>query len=136
MKALLDTNVFLEIILSQEKAEEAKSLLLKSSQHQFYIIDYPLHSVGLLLFRRKQHQAFQIFVEDVLLNGGINLLSLIPDDMDAMIAASKHFDLDFDDAYQYAVAAKFELILTSFDADFQRTDVGYKTPSQIPQIIS
>lgn len=30
MKALLDTNVFLEIILSQEKALEAKSLLLKS----------------------------------------------------------------------------------------------------------
>lgn len=32
MKALLDTNIFLEIILSQEKADEAKGLLLKSAQ--------------------------------------------------------------------------------------------------------
>ena len=135
MKTLLDTNVFLEIILSQEKAEDAKNLLLKSMQHEFFLTDYSLHSIGLLLFRRKQHEAFLAFMEDVLVNGGIGLLSLLPDDMGSVVAASQKFGLDFDDAYQYAVAARYELTLISFDSDFQRTDKGYKTPSEILQAI-
>lgn len=32
------------------------------------------------------------------------------------------FGLDFDDAYQYVVAEKFDLMLVSFDTDFDRTD--------------
>ena len=131
MKALIDTNVFLEIILSQEKAEESKKLLLKSSQHEFFITDYSLHSIGLLLFRKKQHQAFHSFVEDILLNGGIGLLSLSPNEMGTIILASQNFSLDFDDAYQYAVAAINDLVLISFDSDFQRTDKGCKTPTEI-----
>lgn len=131
MKALLDTNIFLEIILSQEEAEKAKNLLLKSAQHEFFITDYSLHSIGLLLFRRKQHESFHAFLDDVLLNGRIGMLSLLPDDMNSVISASQKFGLDFDDAYQYVVANKHDLMLISFDADFQRTDKGYKTPSQI-----
>ena len=131
MKVLLDTNIFIEIILSQEKAEDAKNLLLKSAQHEFFLTDYSLHSIGLLLFRRKQHEAFRAFLEDVLVNGGIGLLSLLPDDMDSVISASQKFGLDFDDAYQYAVATKYDLALVSFDTDFQRTDKGYKIPSEL-----
>lgn len=131
MKALLDTNIFLEIILSQEKAEEAKELLLKASQHEFFITDYSLHSIGLLLFRKKQHEAFRAFVEDVLMNGGIGLLSLYPDEMEPVTSASQKFSLDFDDAYQYAVAARYDLALISFDADFQRTDKSHKLPSDV-----
>ena len=131
MKVLLDTNIFLEIILSQEKAEDAKNLLLKSAQHEFFLTDYSLHSIGLLLFRRKQHEAFRAFLEDVLVNGGISLLSLSPDDMDSVITASQKFGLDFDDAYQYAIASRYDLVLVSFDTDFQRTDRGHKTPSEI-----
>jgi predicted nucleic acid-binding protein len=133
MKALLDTNVFLEIILSQERANEAKELLLKAGQHEFFITNYSLHSIGLLLFRKKQHEAFRTFIEDVLLNGGIGLFSLYSDEMETVISASQKFGLDFDDAYQYAVAARYELTLISFDSDFQRTDNGYKTPSEILQ---
>ena len=132
MKALLDTNIFLEIILSQEKADEAKNLLLKSAEHDFFISDYSLHSIGLLLFRRKQHEAFRAFLDDALVNGGIGLLSLLPDEMDGTIFASKNFNLDFDDAYQYAIANKHDLVLISFDNDFQRTDRGYKVPAEIP----
>jgi len=136
MKALLDTNIFLEIILSQEKAEEAKNLLLKSTQHEFFITDYSLHSIGLLLFRKKQHGAFRSFVEDVLQNGGIVLLSLYSDELESVISASQKFGLDFDDAYQYTVASKYDLAIVSFDVDFQRTDRGYKMPLDILRDVS
>jgi uncharacterized protein len=74
-------------------------------------------------------------VDDVLQNGGIVLLSLYSDEMESVISASQKFGLDFDDAYQYAVASKYDLAIVSFDSDFQRTDTGHKTPSEILQII-
>lgn len=37
MRLILDTNIFLEIILEQEKAAEAKALLSKTDQHEFFI---------------------------------------------------------------------------------------------------
>ena len=98
--------------------------------------DYSLHSIGLLLFRRKQHEAFQSFVGDVLLNGGIGLLSLSYGEMERVISASQKFGLDFDDAYQYAVSASRDLALVSFDADFLRTDKGRQTPLEILKVIS
>ena len=124
-------NLLAQIILSQEKADYAKTLLLKPAQHELFITDYSLCSIGLLLFRRKRHEAFRAFIEDILINGGIGLLSLLPDDMGSVISASQEFDLDFDDAYQYAIASTQDFILVSFDTDFRRTDRGYKTPSEI-----
>ncbi len=41
------------------------------------------------------------------------------------------FNLDFDDAYQYVAAEKYTLTLVSFDADFDRTERGKKTPGEI-----
>lgn len=65
MRLLIDTNVFLEIILEQQGADEAKELLANTRDHEFFMSDYSLHSIGLLLFRRRQHDVFQKFLEDI-----------------------------------------------------------------------
>ena len=131
MRALLDTNLFLEILLAQENAESAKALLTQSARHEFFITDYSLHSIGLLLFRKKQHETFRAFVEDVLVNGNVRLLALRPDEMELIASVSQKFGLDFDDAYQYAAAERHDLTLISFDSDFQRTEKGCKTPLEV-----
>ena len=131
MKLLIDTNIFLEIILDQEKAPEAKSLLTKTDEHKYFISDYSLHSIGLLLFRRKLHEIFGQFVKDMMINAGITTASLYIEDMDDIINASQRFDLDFDDAYQYVVAGKHGLTIVSLDGDFDRTELGRKIPSQL-----
>jgi len=131
MKLLIDTNIFLEIILDQEKAPEAKSLLTKTDEHKYFISDYSLHSIGLLLFRRKLHEIFGQFVKDMMINAGITTASLYIEDIDDIINASQRFDLDFDDAYQYVVAGKHGLTIVSFDGDFDRTELGRKIPSQL-----
>ena len=131
MKLLLDTNIFLEIILDQERASEAKKLLLRTDQHDFYLSDYSLHSVGLLLFRRNQHQMFKEFVQDVILNGGVGVLSLASNEIGDVVQAAQKFNLDFDDAYQYTLAISTNADLVSFDKDFSRTDLGCKVPSDI-----
>jgi len=49
MKLLIDTNIFLEVLLEQSRADEARDLLLKTDEHNFLISDFSLHSIGVLL---------------------------------------------------------------------------------------
>jgi len=131
MKMLIDTNIFLEVILEQEKAEEARRLLSKAEEHEFFLSDYSLHSIGLLLFRRKQHEVFRQFLTDMILNAGMGLMTLSIHGIVGVIDTAQRFNLDFDDAYQYVVAEKHGLEIISFDADFDRTDRGRKTPENV-----
>jgi len=47
---LVDTNIFLEILLKQEKSEACKSFLSKN-KGAINISDFTLHSIGVILFR-------------------------------------------------------------------------------------
>ena len=131
MRLLIDTNVFLEIILGQQRADEATALLAKTTEHEFFLSDYSLHSIGLLLLRRKQHDIFQSFLRDLTVNATVTLASLSTSDMPAVIDVARRYNLDFDDAYQYSVAQKFGLTLISLDSDFDRTERGRKTPAEV-----
>jgi len=48
VRFLIDTNIFLEVLLEQGKVEEAKTLLLKTKEYDFFMSDFSLHSIGLL----------------------------------------------------------------------------------------
>lgn len=67
----------------------------------------------------------------MLLDGGLMLVPLAAEDMEALVATAQKHKLDFDDAYQYLLAEKHNLTLVSFDADFDRATRGRKTPAQI-----
>jgi predicted nucleic acid-binding protein len=56
------------------------------------------------------------------------MIGLDPEDVFLLMKVSKQFNLDFDDAYQYAVAEKHGLQVMSFDTDFDRTEKGRKMP--------
>jgi predicted nucleic acid-binding protein len=131
MRLLIDTNIFLEIILEQEKAEAAKDLLAKTREHEFFISDYSLHSIGLLLFRRKQHEVFQKFLHDTTVNAGVAVASVLANEMGAVADVARKLQLDFDDSYQYVTADKHGLTIVSFDSDFDRTERGRMTPEKI-----
>ena len=55
---LVDTNVFLEIILTQDKREECKEFLDKNIR-DIYISDFSLHSVGVILFQIREGGCFR-----------------------------------------------------------------------------
>ena len=131
MKLLLDTNIFLEVILDQERAKEAQALLSEVEKYEFSISDYSLHSIGLLLFRRGQHEVFRQFLKDIILGVGVAVVALSAQEMEGLIQVAQRFSLDFDDAYQYVVAERYGLTIISFDADFDRTERGRKTPRDL-----
>jgi predicted nucleic acid-binding protein len=129
MRLLVDTNIFLEVLLEQARSEEAKELLAKTNTHDLFISDFSLHSVGLILLRQGKPDAFRDFLTDMVT--GARVVMLHPGEIGAVTDHATAFNLDFDDAYQYAVAEKYNLIIVSFDKDFDRTTRGRSEPSAI-----
>lgn len=60
----------------------------------------------------------------------MTLVRLGSQDLIDLINVAERFSLDFDDAYQYVAAVQLNLILVSFDSDFDRTDLERNTPAQ------
>jgi len=125
---LLDTNVFLEILLQRENSRAAKQIFVANSPTDLFITDFSLHSLGVFLFQRNKHEIYERFVKDIIIRTEINIIGLDPEDVPVLSRVSKRFNLDFDDAYQYAVAEKHGMEILSFDADFDRTERGRKIP--------
>lgn len=128
---LVDTNVWLERLLGQEKADEVGRFLDRVLTADLWISDFCFHSISLILIRLGRNDALLKFVQDVFVDGAVSLARLDPSDTPQILAAVNQFALDFDDAYQYALAEKYNLALISFDSDFDRTERGRKTPAQI-----
>lgn len=131
MRLLVDTNVFLEVLLEQARSDEAKELLAKTDTHDLFISDFSLHSIGLILLRRDKADAFRDFLSDMVTGAGVRVALLQPDEMETVADHAAAFNLDFDDAYQYAAAEKYGLTIVSFDSDFDRTTRGRSVPSAI-----
>jgi hypothetical protein len=66
MRLLIDTNIFLEVILDRNEAPEAASLLRCAGNHEVFISDFSLHSIGVSLIRPKQVQTLREFLSDTL----------------------------------------------------------------------
>ena len=114
---LVDTNVFLEILLGQAKKENCKKFLYDNIGN-LNITDFSLHSIGVILFRYDKEDIFQKFVEDVIPN--VKPLSLPIKLYGEVINASRSLNLDFDDAYQYSTAKYYGLRVATMDKDFER----------------
>jgi predicted nucleic acid-binding protein len=125
---LLDTNIFLEILLQREKSKAAKHLFIANASTDLFMTDFSLHSIGVFLFQRNRQEAYVQFLKDVIIETGVEVIGLDPEELLALAEVSKRFCLDFDDSYQYAVAQKYGLQIMSFDADFDRTERGRMIP--------
>ncbi|MGQ9631843.1 MAG: PIN domain-containing protein [bacterium] len=128
---LLDTSIILELLLDQEKADEVERFLRGTPPEGLHLSEFALYSLGVVLMRRKMHDTFLRSVDDLLVTGGIQLVRLGVEDMQNIVRASRRFSLDFDDAYQYAAAEKYNLTIVSFDSDFDRTERGRKTLTEL-----
>jgi len=130
MSFLLDTNVFLEAMLAQAQAEAVRVLLMNTGKHRFFITDFSLHSIGVILIRRRLGNHYLEFVED-LIHSDIGVFGVEKADLSDVVGAADDYELDFDDAYQYTVARRNDLSIISFDTDFDRTDRGRISPLEV-----
>ncbi len=116
--------------MHQERSDEVGEFLKQRPSNSLFITDFALHSIGLILTRLGSRKLFRSFVEDLFIEGAVTLVRLGMQDLIDLIDVTERFSLDFDDAYQYVAAVQRNLIVVSFDSDFDRTELERKTPAQ------
>jgi len=131
---LLDTNIFLEILLERENIQDCKKLLEKidSEEVTAIVTSFTLHSIAVILERLKDIQAYKIFLETLININGLLFYSTNPDDEIKICEICKNLNLDFDDALQYFVAKKFNIKIVSFDKHYDEKGIERLTPKDIP----
>lgn len=115
---LLDSNIWLERLLEQEKSEEVGQLLATVPAHQLGISDFSLHSIGVILFKLKRAELFNRFITDLFSEGNVMLYRLSVNEHVTLLDVSSRYNLDFDDSYQYQLTKRNGLEFVTFDSDF------------------
>lgn len=128
---LLDTNIWLERLLNQEKSPQVEKFLYQTPSELLWMTDFSLHSIAIILVRLRKSDLLIKFIDDLFINGAVNLIRLDAKDFHDVINDAETYDLDFDDAYQVTATKKQGLILVSFDRDLDRAPIGRKTPAEL-----
>jgi len=131
VKYLVDTNVWLERLLGQEKSEVAAKFLSAIPTDRLFLSDFAIHSIGVILSRLERFDVFEKFVDDLFTTGQIGQLSLEASELTDVITNIRKYGLDFDDAYQLCVARKYNLTIVTFDKDFNVDGISRNSPDEI-----
>lgn len=131
VRYLVDTNVWLERLLDQDKSEIVSRFLDTIPLDDLFVSDFAIHSIGVILSRYKKLSLFEKFLNDLFVNGQIEQLSLNSSDLLDVISNMQEFNLDFDDAYQLTVSQKYDLIIVTFDKDFSAEGIRKISPEEL-----
>lgn len=131
---LVDTNVWLELLLEQEKAGEVRRFFQATEARLLSITEFSLYSICISLTGLRKDDLLDEFLSDTIEDCGVTRIRLETSELKELLAVRQRFRLDFDDAYQYVAAQKYGLTIVSFDADFDRTERGRKAPAEIQNV--
>lgn len=131
---LIDTNIFLEVLLSQERKESCKSLLrlLRDGKRTGLITDFTIHSIIVIMDGLKKLDELRKFLLSLTAYKGLYIYyTTLPDEVKAVDLAAEN-NLDMDDAIQYASALTNNVeCIISYDKHFEGLKIPRKTPEEI-----
>ncbi len=96
MTYLLDSNVWLELLFEQERAEDVRRFLESMPMAQIAISEFSVYSIGIALARSGLENAFVQFVSDALERTVLVRIRLDTTDLKEVMSVRKRFRLDFD----------------------------------------
>lgn len=135
---LIDTNIFLEVLLAQKRKKEAKKFLQYVSNGTLvaYFSRFSLYSIELLLTKLKMLNELATFLIAIKKFKGLRIISTTPTDNLLIVKITKNTSLDFEDALQYYLVKKYNLDgIISFDTDFDNTDINRFEPKDVINFI-
>jgi len=134
---LVDTNIFLEVLLSQRRKDECKKFLgmLRDGKVEGVVTDFTIHSIIVLMDGFGKLDELKVFLSSLTAYKGLYVYTTsIFDEVDAIKVAKKN-NLDMDDAIQYVVALSINAdAIVSFDRDFDNLRIPRKEPKQIIEV--
>jgi len=125
---LLDANVILDRALKRARHVEVDELFSLATGDQLSVSRFSLHAVGWYMTPRNR-DGFRLLLKD-LSDAGVSVVDLSMVELISVVDAMDRFKLDFDDAFNCAVAEKLDLMIVSSDVDFDRTPRGRLTLDQ------
>lgn len=128
---MLDTNIWLEVLLEQEKENQVHKFLSQTDSSYLNITDFTIFSIGIILSKLEEFEILDKFYRDVVYHSGVNIIRLTPPEVLKIIEIQEKYGLDFDDSYQYVSAKENNLQFVSFDGDFDDTNLKRLIPNDI-----
>ncbi len=130
---LIDTNIFLEIMLAQTKRKACIEFLntVKTGKNKAAVTDFTVYSIMIILDGRDKLRELDRFLRSLSAYRGLTLYSTsLEDKVDAVeLAASGEFDVD--DAVQYASARSLRAkAIVSLDRDFDNHEIPRMDPTR------
>ena len=74
---LIDTNVWLELLLEQDKAGDVRQFLQAIEGRLLAITDFSVYSIGIILTRLKKDVLFEDFLSDTIEDSGVKRIYLV-----------------------------------------------------------
>lgn len=129
---LIDTNIFLEILLEQEKCEECEALINRINQSEalFYVSSFTMHSIEVIMIRSHKSDQLAEFLHDVIISKIIRIDTNMNDELN-ILKIMKKLKLDFDDSLQYYLCDKYNLKIISYDKHFDKTPIKRLEPADL-----
>jgi predicted nucleic acid-binding protein len=117
---LLDTNIFLEVLLDQEKAAACRNVIETLSEGRpGWVTSFSRHAIEAIMGRKKSNgKTVEIFLSFLDEHPYLFSYTTTLQEEFEIAKSLPKTPLDFDDALQYYVAKKKNLSLVTLDRDF------------------
>jgi len=132
---LIDTNIFLEVMLSRGRSEECKRLLgaLRSGKLRGAVTDFTIHSIMVLLGDLGRLDALKLFLRSLPAYRGLQIYTTSLASEARAVEIARKTGLDIDDAVQYEAALSLGArAIVSFDKHFDNLEIPRVEPRELP----
>ena len=134
MVVLIDTNIFLEYLLAQERADECLNALkaIIDANIDAVISSFSLHSIEVIMMRNNLNEKLKEFLSVISEIQYIKVYNTSPEEDIEILGLMENKKLDFDDSIQLYIAKKLNALLLTLDKHFDNIkDIKVKKPWEI-----
>ncbi|MEM3712837.1 MAG: PIN domain-containing protein [Thermoproteota archaeon] len=131
---LVDTNIFLEIMLSQTRSKDCKTLLnmIKNGDIKAIVTDFSIYSIMLIMSNSLKIKELKVFLSSLSAYKGLTIYHSKLADMLMAVEIMEKEGLDVDDAIQYSAAIVLGAnAIISFDKHFDSLKIPRLEPAQL-----
>ena len=133
---MVDTNIFLEVLLEGRKADECIGLLngISGGDTQGIVTRFSVHAIEAQL-GRKGEERLTAFLRGLDQTHGLTVHDTSTTDEVAISLLKGKIGRDFDDSLQYYVAKKLGVqSIVSFDRHFDGLDIPRREPKDVTEL--
>jgi predicted nucleic acid-binding protein len=131
---LVDTNIFLEVMLSQARSRECEVFLksVKEGVSKAFVTDFSIYSVMIIMSSLSKMDELRVFLSSLSAYKGLAIHRNGLKDLLRAIGIMREKRLDLDDAIQYSAAVSLGVkAIVSFDKHFDGLEVPRVEPAQL-----